>query len=217
MIEIKKNIRKLFSYKNNKKNKLRLKNKNFTIIASNCIGGVIYHNLKMKFLSPTINMYFESQDFIKFCSNIKHYVDSELVFISNAKDGYPIVQCDDIKLYCVHYKDFNEVKEKWRSRSKRINWNNIFIIMSERDGCTYEDIKKFDLLPFNNKVIFVHKDMPEIKSSYYIPGTELNGIDGQHIIPLTSYVGKFTGKRYIDYFDYVEFLNSGSIEAQKRR
>ena len=28
----------------------RLENKNFTIFSSNCIGGIIYHNLHLKFL-----------------------------------------------------------------------------------------------------------------------------------------------------------------------
>lgn len=81
--------------------------------------------------------------------------------------------------------------------------------MSERDGCTEEDLKKFDMINNKHKVVFVHKNMDNIKSSYYIKGTENKGEDKDihKIIGLTAYKGKWTGKRYIDDFDYVNFLN----------
>lgn len=81
--------------------------------------------------------------------------------------------------------------------------------MTERDGCTEDDIKNFDALPHKNKVVFVHKPMPEYKSAVYLPGTELDGVDGQWVRPLTSYKGSLTGRRYIDDFDYVSFFNNG--------
>lgn len=81
--------------------------------------------------------------------------------------------------------------------------------MSERDGCTDEDLKEFDSLKNKHKVVFVHEMMKNIKSAYYIKGTENNGDDKNihKIIGLTAYTGKWTGKRYIDKFDYVNFLN----------
>jgi uncharacterized protein (DUF1919 family) len=35
----------------------RLTNKEVTIFSSNCIGGVIYHDLGLRFMSPTINLF----------------------------------------------------------------------------------------------------------------------------------------------------------------
>lgn len=52
-------------YKNN------IKNKDFTIFSSNCTGGVLYHDLGLEFLSPTINLYMNCEDFIKFCEDPK--------------------------------------------------------------------------------------------------------------------------------------------------
>ena len=43
-----------------------LKNKDFTIISHNCVGGVIYHDLGLKFNTPTINLFFMAKDFIKY-------------------------------------------------------------------------------------------------------------------------------------------------------
>lgn len=75
---IKKKIRRLFRYNLNKKNQKRLKNDNFSILASNCIGGVLYHELGMPFLSPFINMYVEPRDFIKFLKSPNEYLRYEL-------------------------------------------------------------------------------------------------------------------------------------------
>lgn len=50
--------------------------------------------------------------------------------------------------------------------------------------------------------------MPEIKSAYYIKGTESKDGDKMNkIIGLTAYKGTFTGKRFIDDWDYVDFFN----------
>ena len=129
--------------------------------------------------------------------------------VNQTEYNFPVMKISDITLYCVHYKTFEEAKEKWNQRKKRINYDNIYFIMSERDGCTEEDLKKFDMINNKHKVVFVHKNMDNIKSSYYIKGTENTGEDKDihKIIGLTAYKGKWTGKRYIDDFDYVSFLN----------
>lgn len=204
---IKKKYRKCLRYFLNKKNRQRLENKNFTIISSNCIGGVIYNELGLKFQSPTINIYFKASDFVKFCKNLKYYLSLDLKPIIQDQLSYPVMKLGDITLYCVHYKSFEEVIESWDRRKKRVDFDNIFFIMIERDNCTYEDIVEFDNLPYKNKVIFVHKDMPKISSAYHINGTEVTNDKNHKVKGLMEYEGKFTGKRYIDEFDYVDFFN----------
>lgn len=73
--------------------------------------------------------------------------------------NYPIGKLDDVTVYGQHYNDFNELKAKWNERKERINWNNIFIFMIERDGCTYQDLLEFDKLPYKNKVVFTKKNI----------------------------------------------------------
>lgn len=53
------------------KDRRRLSNKNFTILSTNCIGGVMYHNLNLKFLSPTINLWISPHDYIKILKVLK--------------------------------------------------------------------------------------------------------------------------------------------------
>ena len=105
----------------------RLKNSNFTILASNCAAGIFYNRLGNKFLSPTINMYFKQSDFIKFCCNVKHYIECDLIFVNNIENNFPVAKPDDIYLYFNHAKTEEEVAENRNKRKGRINYNNIYI------------------------------------------------------------------------------------------
>ena len=108
--------------------RLKLKNKNISIISSNCIGGVIYSEIGTRFLSPTINLYIMPSDFVKFVSNLKLYLESELEFIDE-NSNFPIAKLIDIKIYFMHYNSEEEAREKWNERKKRVNYDNIFIII----------------------------------------------------------------------------------------
>lgn len=204
--------RALLRYPLDRHNRIHLKNKNFSILSANCTAGVIYHALGLPFLSPTLNLYFDVPDFIKFVSDPAIYLAAELVPCPSEKP-FPVAKLKDITLYFVHAASFEQARADWERRKNRINWQNIFIIMVERDGCRLEDIAAFDRLPYPHKVVFVHTPMPQFKSTFYIPGTE----KGKEVIPLTDYKGSFTGKRYIDDFDYVEFFNSGKLQLQEKR
>lgn len=74
---------KMFNYFYEKKLQKRLKNDNFTILCSNCMGGVIYHRLNKKFLSPTINLWMHQPDFLKFVMNLDKYIPENLEFVKN--------------------------------------------------------------------------------------------------------------------------------------
>lgn len=208
---VKKNLRKLLRVPKNKRDREKLLNKDFTIIASNCTAGILYHELRLKFLSPTINLYMEGSDFVKFCTRIHYYLNVEMSQVEQTEKKYPVVRLDDITLYCVHYNSFEEVKQKWNERKKRICWDNVFFMMAMRDGATQQDVEAFDKLPYKNKVVFVNKPMPQLKSAYFIPNTALSTKEGawHSVEALTTFKGSFTGLRYIDDFDFVRFFNEG--------
>lgn len=188
----------------NKIYRMKLKNKDFSIIASNCNGGAILSDLGIKFNTPTINLFFYPEDYLKFLSNIKENLEFELIEEKDDRFNYPIGNLNGIKIHFMHYTTFDEAKRKWEERKHRINYNNLFIIFTDRDGCTYEQMKVFDELPYKNKVIFTHKQYPEIKSSYYIEGFERENSVGI----LSEYRGN-SGKRYLHKFDFVKWLNEG--------
>ena len=180
----------------------KLKNFSPSIIASNCNGGIILHDLGLQFNTPTINLYFDSGDFLKFLSDLSGYLEKELAEVECEFD-YPAGRLGDITIYFMHYPSFAEAKTKWDERKKRINMNNLFIMMTDRNDCTYEQMREFDKLPYKNKVIFTHQPHQEIVSSVYVKGFENDGEVGI----LSDWKPGFWKRRYIDDYDYVTFLN----------
>ena len=198
---LKKIINKLCRPSINKRLQQRLKNHEMSVISSNCNGALILHDLKQAFRSPFVNLYLEPSDFIRYLKNMQEYNAQTLTFIPSDK-SYPIGKLGDITLHFMHYHSEEEAKTKWESRLKRINLNNLFIIMTDRDGATYQDLKEFNELPFKNKIVFTHKPYPEFSSSFYIKGFD----NSSQVGDLFDFSG-WNGQKYYDQFDYVNWFN----------
>ncbi|RRC93665.1 DUF1919 domain-containing protein [Erysipelotrichaceae bacterium OH741_COT-311] len=194
-------LRKLVNWYHQK----QLKNHDFSIIASNCIGSFICHDLHVRFNLPFVNLWLHADDFMKYLQNMRHYNSCNLTFIKEEGVEYPIGLLDDIKIYFQHYKSEEEAKIKWIQRVKRINYDNLFVMFTDRDGCTYQHLKAFEDLDIKNKVVFTHKPYSEFKSAYHIKGFEQQDKLGN----LYEYRHRFTGFKYYDQFQYVKWLNKG--------
>lgn len=200
---ISKYYRAFLRSKLNAKNRKRLTNKDFSILCNNCVGGVILHELGERFNSPTVNLFFNTEDYIKFLENLDYYLQQSLVEIQSDR-GYPVAKLDDITIYFMHYSTFDEAKRIWEKRTSRINQNNLYVILVQQNGCTEDLLKRFDNLPYEHKVALTAKPIQNIECFYYISGSEQPNGD---VMDLCQYKGKFTGRRWIDDFDYVGFLN----------
>ena len=183
--------------------RLRLKNRNATIISSNCNGEFIYYDMRLKFMSPTINLSFDMNDYVRFLENFDYYMNEKILPFEDERFDFPCGMLGDIEIRFNHYKTFEEAVEKWEERKKRIDKSNMYILAIDGDDCTEESILRFDKLPFEHKVIFTHIPRPDIKSSFYIHGFEEKGGVG---VALYFKEG-FLIRRYLDEFDYVAFLN----------
>jgi len=183
--------------------RLRLKNKIMTVFSSNCNGAYMLHDLGCPFNSPTVNLYFLPDHFLKFVSDPQKYLSAEMKEIHLSGVDYPVGQIEDIRLYLMHYDSFAEAKAAWERRARRVDLNNVFLVMTDKNNCTYEQIKQFDELPYEHKVIFTHKEYPEFSSAYYIPGFENEGEVGI----LSDWKPQLLRRRWLDDFDYVSFFN----------
>lgn len=193
-----------------KREKARLANFTPTVFASNCNGGVMTHDLGLQFRSPTVNLFIRPGEFVRLLGNLHHYL-YEAHFAAGGGADYPVGILDDIRVDFVHYQSFDEAVAKWNTRLKRVDLDNAFFVMTERDGCTYDDLIAFDNLPYQNKVVFVSKPMPEISSAFYDPSFP---IAAGEVGVLSDYISKLSGRRYLDAFDYVGFLNGDGIRAR---
>ena len=188
----------------NRRLKSRLQNHGMTVISANCVGAFILHDLNEPFNSPFVNLYLSPNDFVRYLQNIEFYQRQSLTFIQSEKP-YPVAKLADLKVHFMHYRNSQEAQQKWLARSARMNLDNLFIMMTDKDdaqGIAYEDLVAFDQLPFKNKVVFTRKPYPEFKSAFYIKGFEKQNQVGD----LFTFSG-WNGVKYYDQFDYVTWFN----------
>ena len=186
-----------------RKMRKQLLRSDFTIFSCNCIGGILYNDLGLPFSSPFVNLYLSCADFIRFCEDPKSYL--RLPLVSCASDhNYPLAKLGDLTLHLVHYESFDQAKEAWERRIERIRFDRLYLIATDRDGYTPELSTRFDSLPYP-KVLFVHKPDGN-PNHFYIPGYESNGELGD----ITKKADPKSGKRIMDQFDWVNFLNQQS-------
>ncbi|MBO5797187.1 MAG: DUF1919 domain-containing protein [Clostridia bacterium] len=202
-------INQLLRKRIDKRNRKRLKNKDFSLLSSNCNGALILHDLGIRFNSPTVNLWIKPKDFIKFLKDIPHYISCPMTFTTEEGVSYPIGVLDDIRIYFQHYATPEEAEESWVKRSQRIDLQNLFILFTDRDGCTYQDLCDFEALPYKNKIVFTHLPYPELTSAFYMKGWETEESVGK----CYRFVHKFSGKKYYDAFDYVSWFNGQATDT----
>lgn len=150
-----------------------ISNKDFSVICNNCLGGMVLHELGMAFNSPFVNLYIIAEDYILLLENLDYFLKEKIEDITPPSGEYPVgLLGRKITLHFLHYKTFKEAQACWERRCKRIKKDNLYIIMTERDGCTSEHIKRFDRLSYKHKIIFVSHRPEEYKFHYYIKGFE---------------------------------------------
>ena len=183
-----------------------LNNTDITIISNNCIGGCLYSDFGLKFKSPFIYLFMESDDFIKICNDLKYYLGLPLLFCPSASTfNYPIGQLGDVTVHFFHYKSEAEALNSWKKRVARINYDNLFVIHSTRDRFECEQLSKFEIIPYK-KVLFSHLKLEE-----------------NDIVVCKEFVGaevfpeSFVTKRlYHDYFDFIDWFNGKSTNDCKK-
>lgn len=189
----------------NKLNRKNLINKTPTLITGNCIGGFLYHWLGLKFNSPTINLFITNSDFIKMLENFDEFIKVPLKPFYNHDKKYPVAQGYlGIKIFFQHYKNFDSAIKMWNKRIKRIDKQNMGIILPYITKEDTDLIERFNNLPYKNKLAFTPD---HIDKENFIMIKNLNdGVYGKRkaLFDLKNILGK----RYIDSFNYVDWINN---------
>ncbi len=207
-------VQNCFKYIKNVIDRKYLKNTNVSIISNHCMGGFIYHDLGLKFMSPTINLKILPDDFIELLEHLEYYMAQNIIEVEIPDSPCPVgmiprragSQGDFIYIHFVHYRTFEQAKEKWVERSKRINWDNIVVMMTARDGCNESTLRRFECLPYSQRICYTnepHHEYPHCKHVRLDDGSQLKGY-------ISDMVNIF-GKRAFECngFNYVDFLNGG--------
>lgn len=142
-----------------------------SIISSNCFAGRIMQDIGMEYNTPTLGLWFMPDDFPKFCSNLQYYLDCDIIEKDHSKNElgeykrthrlkhpYPVGSIGgDVEIHFLHYYTFEEAVTKFKRRAKRVNYDKLIMIAMEQNGCSEEDIKAFDAIPFKRKIFFCSK------------------------------------------------------------
>jgi uncharacterized protein (DUF1919 family) len=145
-----------------------------TIISDDCWGGMVSNYLALEFNSPFVNLFISSDDYIKLLENINYYLQQELCMVSEG-DVYsctmPIGSLGEgnskIIIDFNHHVSFIDAKNDWERRIGKINRNNLLIKMTLPNND--ESIaKRFNELPFKNKVCFCPKQL-DYESTVFLP------------------------------------------------
>lgn len=192
---------------NRRKLQKRLKNKTPTIIACDCIGGIIYHDLGLRFNSPMINLWMQKEDFIALVRDLKGYLNAELIEERGEKVDYPVGSLTHkqkkIYVYFMHYNTFEQAKKKWEERKRRVDFNNIYIIQNILHA-TDKDIACFDSLPYKNKMLITSQNPTGSKN---ISVCSLYLRESAQTSNILNYRSRFSSKRWLEEINYVEFIN----------
>ncbi len=186
----------------------RLKNKKFTLLTGNCIGGYLYHQLGLGFTSPTINMMILNQDFKKLILNLDYYMKlTPTPCFDSRYPGVPSALLGDITLHFTHYSSSIAGIEAWEKRKRRIDFDNIYVIISDID-LSKNDIEDLCRVKCKKIVVMTSKDYG-FDNCLYIPAYR----GREHVGEL---LGKtLSGKwKFEKYFDFVGWVNSEDPKAQ---
>lgn len=187
--------------------RMGFKNKDVSIICNNCIGGAYYRCLRNKFNSPLINLNIRQEDFPYFVIHLNDYLKREIYEIKT-NNSYPVgifdIKGTDLKpiqIEFIHYKTFNEAKEKWNERRTRVNFSNIRVILdiTSRPELENRIFEEFENISYK-KIILTGGEA--LNSNYF----KINFFDNKFSNGrLFQWYDKY--KKFYDQFDYKKFLS----------
>jgi len=179
-----------------------------TIISNDCIDGEIYNLIDAPMLSPTVNIYFEPGDFIRFCNNYLYYLncpvedihlEREIQSDTVGDDATPVGRLDDIRLWFAHTDcSMKGLSERWDMMRSRCDKENLlFLIRIQRDAL------------FGGQYMSVLNEFNDIKQRHYIfffgNLYKDKGLDEFTCLPENCFA--WTHMAIENHFDVVHWLN----------
>lgn len=152
---------------------VKIKNSNISILSNYCLAAHLYHTFGMKFTSPTINMFADDENYLRFIGNLKKYMNEPMAEVENTLDNlwgsrysYIRGRLDDVEWVFNHDVSFSTAEARWRRGVERFNWDNYIVLMTIlSDEMAY----KFEALPIQHKIGFYWKNL-NLPSVICMPG-----------------------------------------------
>lgn len=211
-MRLKESIKKLLSQTNpfaiahRRRMRRALRNTTPSFLCPNCIGGILFHDLGLRFRSPTVNTMMTQLDFVKFVLKLDEYLAQELVFFHHPEYAFPCAKLGDITIHFTHYATEEEATRKWKARTARIDRDNLFVFLMERDGLTKADMLSLGKIRARGLVIFTANDYPDIPYALQIQKYSSCG-EVCNILEKSLWDDS---REYERYFDFVRWFNQAT-------
>jgi len=139
-------------------------------------------------------------------------MNQKLYFINDYK-SYPVAHLgnEEIEIHFLHYKTDAEAKEKWERRTERLfnvmdNKSDLFVKFCDIYEDKKEDLDKFHLLPFNNKISFTVEEYLN-QQNIYVPYLKSRNVES-----IVNGLQLF--KQRYRCFDFVKWIQTGKISKR---
>lgn len=176
---------------------IKIKNSNISILSDTCFAGFVYHRFGMKFLTPTINMFTDNENYYTFLSNLKENMTYPMVKQENTLEdlylgiySFPQGRVGNSKWNFNHDIEFETAAARWERGRQRFNWDNYMATMTIRSD---EMAYKFDALPIENKIGFYWKELG-LKSVVCIPEWNNSSIRAKFEYNFTTFVNQIANE-----------------------
>lgn len=132
-----------------------------SIISRDCYAAVLYNVLGIPFLSPTILLWFDDDNYLRLLSDLQFYMQQTVEYVRDEVDEnsgvvYPVGKIADVEINFNHYSSFEEAKTKWEQRVKRIKWDRLFVVNATKQ---VDVAKRFMNLSYERKMCFTNFEM----------------------------------------------------------
>lgn len=197
-------------------NYLVLKKNKVSILANTCLGGMIYKELGLKTLSPTISARCErGKDYLEFLNQYNLYLNTDMEELDNTNKWDRKISSldqfapkgiigDKIIWNFPHATNADEAIEKWNKKRKEINYNNIVALMVIYDD---DDAEKFEQVLIKRKLGIYYKNL-HLQSVLYCPEWKKEEVRFRYRYGWSHYVHRYvTNMVRGSRIDWIKFLN----------
>lgn len=202
---------------------IKLKESRPSILSNFCIGGHLYKQWGLPFLSPTINMYSLGENYINFLQDYSRYLkmpmeqyeEENYIKQTIGREGYtPKGIIDNKVIWYLNHDIFPEMAiNKWNERRYRVNDKNVIAIMTLY---TDEEAYAFDDLNIEKKIGFYQKDL-KLKSVVYLKEWEDLRIRHKYSYSFPLMVNALPNQTEMCNVDWLSFLLGGRVNECLRK
>lgn len=172
-----------------------------SLLCNNCTGGVILHELGLRFDTPTINTWIPDEDFLRFAENIAFYKKQQVKILPNQKD-YVLACLGDVHVHFMHETDPEKAICDWNRRVSRLDEENLYCLFVADQNTADEIVQAVSQLPLPHVCVLTEKEYPSSFENVHRLPNKRAGIPGGAL----NYVGRFSLYKRYDVFDFSNWL-----------